>query len=58
MGDFTGCCDCPRNIDPVQCANGETYDNQCLADCASKAKECKPAVPGGKCDFRALAFFG
>ena len=43
-------CICPAVIDPVECANGETYDNQCLAECASRATECKP-IPEGKSHF-------
>ena len=50
MRDFTGCCSCPKIYDPVKCANGETYDNECLAKCASKAKECR-VIPEGKSHF-------
>ena len=57
MGDIIGPnnCGCSKEYVPVECANGETYDNQCLADCA-KAKECK-LIPDGKSHFRASAFF-
>ena len=41
MGEFTGpVCECSKEYVPVECANGETYQNQCLAECAG-AKECK-----------------
>ena len=33
-------CNCTKEHVPVECANGETYANQCVAKCA-EAKECK-----------------
>ena len=47
MGGFTGPrnCKCSKEYIPVECANGETYQNQCLAECA-EAKECKLICDG------------
>ena len=47
MGDITGPknCGCSKEYVPVECANGEAYENQCLADCAG-AKECKLICDG------------
>ena len=53
---ITGPCTCFQIYDPVACANGETYANQCLAECAD-AKECK-LVYDGKSNFRASTLFG
>ena len=35
-------CICPQIYAPVECANGKTYPNQCVADCRN-ARECVPA---------------
>ena len=52
MGETTGDeCICPLIIDPVACANGKTYDNQCKAKCAG-AEGCKP-IHDSKSHFRA-----
>ena len=34
-------CRCPLIYAPVQCDNGKTYPNQCVADC-HHAKNCVP----------------
>jgi len=36
-----GPCICPQIYAPVQCDNGKTYPNQCVADC-KHAKNCVP----------------
>jgi hypothetical protein len=36
-----GPCICPQIYAPVQCDNGKTYPNQCVADCRH-AKNCVP----------------
>ena len=37
---------CPDVWDPVTCANGVTYSNQCYADVAKALKPCYPADGG------------
>ncbi len=37
---------CPDVWDPVTCANGVTYSNQCYADVAKAPKPCYPAGGG------------
>jgi hypothetical protein len=36
-----GRCICPKVYAPVECDNGKTYPNQCVADCRH-AKNCVP----------------
>ena len=36
-----GPCRCPQIYAPVECDNGKTYPNQCVADCRH-AKNCVP----------------
>jgi hypothetical protein len=38
-------CICPTYYDPVLCSNGQTYSNQCFANCAG-ASGCVPVGPG------------
>jgi len=36
-----GPCRCPQIYAPVECDNGKTYPNQCVADCRN-ARNCTP----------------
>ncbi len=36
-----GPCRCPQIYAPVECDNGKTYPNQCVADCRN-ARNCQP----------------
>lgn len=36
-----GPCRCPQIYAPVECDNGKTYPNQCVADCRN-AQNCVP----------------
>jgi hypothetical protein len=38
--DGTGTCSCSLIFDPVTCADGNAYANQCLADCAGAPGPC------------------
>jgi len=44
-GGGPGGCVCPMIYAPVTCDNGQTYSNQCVADCHN-ATGCEPAGPG------------
>jgi hypothetical protein len=44
-GGGGGGCICPMVWAPVECDNGKTYSNQCVANCHN-AKNCVPTGPG------------